>query len=101
MQPGTTTIKNGSRNVPTLLGKFLRDTTLARAAAFGLGATISFAALHPAVAEDYPSRQVTLIVPFPAGGGVDIAGRLIAQKLTDALGQQVIVENRPGAGSQI
>jgi len=54
-----------------------------------------------AVAEDYPARAVTLVVPFPAGGGVDTVGRVIAQKLTAALGQQVIVENRPGAGSMI
>jgi len=52
-----------------------------------------------AAAQDYPSRPITLIVAFPAGGGVDTAGRLIAQKLTAALGQQVIVENKPGAGS--
>jgi tripartite-type tricarboxylate transporter receptor subunit TctC len=55
----------------------------------------------PAVAEDYPSRLITLVVAFPAGGGVDSVGRLIAQKLSTALGQQVIVENRPGAGSVI
>jgi len=52
-------------------------------------------------ADDYPSRPITLIVPYPAGGGADAVGRLIAQKLTAALGQQVIVENRPGAGSVI
>jgi tripartite-type tricarboxylate transporter receptor subunit TctC len=52
-------------------------------------------------AEDYPSRPVTLIVPFPAGGGVDTIGRVIAARLTAALGQQVIVENRAGAGSVI
>jgi tripartite-type tricarboxylate transporter receptor subunit TctC len=54
-----------------------------------------------AVAEEYPSRVVSLVVAFPAGGGVDTIGRAIAQKLTDALGQQVIVVNRPGAGSVI
>jgi tripartite-type tricarboxylate transporter receptor subunit TctC len=54
-----------------------------------------------ASAEDYPARTVTLVVPYPAGGGVDTIGRVIAQKLTDALGQQVVVENRPGAGSVI
>src|SRR6476660_4988659 len=52
-------------------------------------------------AEEYPSRTVSLVVAFPAGGGVDTVGRVIAQKLTDALGQQVIVVNRPGAGSVI
>jgi tripartite-type tricarboxylate transporter receptor subunit TctC len=62
-------------------------------------AALAFA--MPAAAEDYPARQITLIVPYPAGGGVDIAGRLVAQKLTEALGQQVIVENRPGAGAVI
>jgi tripartite-type tricarboxylate transporter receptor subunit TctC len=58
---------------------------------------VSFAA----VAEDYPARTVSLIVPYPAGGGVDTVGRVIAQKLTEALGQQVLVLNRPGAGSVI
>jgi tripartite-type tricarboxylate transporter receptor subunit TctC len=66
-----------------------------------LAALLSFAAIAPAAAEDYPARNVTLIVPYPAGGGVDIAGRLVAQKLTAALGHQVIVENRPGAGAVI
>jgi tripartite-type tricarboxylate transporter receptor subunit TctC len=55
----------------------------------------------PAAAENYPSRTISLIVPFPPGGGVDTVGRVIAQKLTDALDQQVIVVNRPGAGSVI
>ena len=52
-------------------------------------------------AEDYPSRQISLIVPFPAGGGVDTVGRVVAQKLGEALNQQVLVINRPGAGSVI
>src|SRR5215831_2001242 len=54
-----------------------------------------------ATAGEYPSRVVSLVVAFPAGGGVDTVGRAIAQKLGDALGQQVIVVNRPGAGSVI
>jgi tripartite-type tricarboxylate transporter receptor subunit TctC len=57
--------------------------------------------LGAAAAEDYPSRAVSLIVPYPAGGGVDTVGRLVAQKLTEALNQQVLVLNRPGAGSVI
>ncbi|HEY4140491.1 MAG TPA: tripartite tricarboxylate transporter substrate-binding protein [Pseudolabrys sp.] len=52
-------------------------------------------------AQDYPTKGVSLIVPFPAGGGVDVVGRVVAQKLGDALGQQVLVLNRPGAGSVI
>src|SRR6187401_1946676 len=61
----------------------------------------AFAAPHAAVAEDYPARAVTLVIPYPAGGGVDTVGRIIAQRLTALLGQQVIVENRPGAGAVI
>ncbi len=64
-------------------------------------AAIFCCALTPASADDYPDRKISLIVPFPPGGGVDTVGRVIAQKLTDALGQQVIVVNRPGAGSVI
>src|SRR5215472_1620146 len=54
-----------------------------------------------AIAADYPTRTVDLVVPYPAGGGVDTVGRVIAQKLTEELGQQVIVVNRPGAGAVI
>ena len=54
-----------------------------------------------ATAQPYPARPVKLIVPFPPGGNTDIVGRLIAQKLTDAFGQQMYVENRGGAGGTI
>ena len=57
--------------------------------------------LAPAAAQDYPSRPITMIVPYPAGGGVDAMGRIIGQKLADALGQQVVIENRGGAGGMI
>jgi tripartite-type tricarboxylate transporter receptor subunit TctC len=52
-------------------------------------------------AQDYPTRPVTLIVPFPAGGGVDVVGRIVAEKLTAALGQQVVVDNRGGVAGVI
>jgi tripartite-type tricarboxylate transporter receptor subunit TctC len=55
----------------------------------------------PAHAQSYPSRTIRLIVPFPAGGVLDVMGRLIAQTLSASLGQQVIVDNRPGAGSTL
>ncbi len=50
-------------------------------------------------ATDYPNRQVNLIVPFAPGGGTDILGRLIGQKLSDRFGKAFVVENRPGAGT--
>jgi tripartite-type tricarboxylate transporter receptor subunit TctC len=48
---------------------------------------------------DYPNRQVNFVVPFAPGGGTDILGRLVGQKLTDRFGKSFVVENRPGAGT--
>ena len=50
---------------------------------------------------EYPERQITMIVCFGAGGGTDIAARLIADPLSKALGKAVVVENRPGAGGNL
>ena len=52
-------------------------------------------------AQDYPTKPVRFIVPYPPGGSSDVLARVIAQKLTDALGKQVIIENRPGATGNI
>jgi tripartite-type tricarboxylate transporter receptor subunit TctC len=52
-------------------------------------------------AADYPRRPVRLIVPFPPGGGTDILARVLAQKMTAAWGQQLVVDNRPGAGGTL
>jgi len=52
-------------------------------------------------AQSYPNKTIRMIVPFPAGGATDIVARLVAQKLGEAVGQQVIVDNRGGAAGTI
>ena len=59
------------------------------------------AAVCGAGAADYPNRVVTLVVPYPPGGGVDAMARVVAAKLSDAFKQQVIVDNKPGAGGTL
>src|SRR2546422_8290939 len=65
-------------------------------AALGISATVLTPT--PTLAQQYPNKPVKMIVPFAPGGGTDFIARFIAQRLTTALGAQVIVENRPGAG---
>ena len=65
-----------------------------------LAATLALAATA-AVAQPYPNKSVKLIVPYPPGGATDVIGRVMAQRLTTALGQQVVVDNRGGAGGNI
>ena len=67
------------------------------------GATFLLAAFTvvPLHAQDYPSRTVKVIVPFSPGGAVDGPMRVIAQELGKRLGQQFVVENKPGAGATI
>lgn len=64
-------------------------------------AALALAIAGPAVAAAYPDRPVRMIIPFPPGGTLDVVGRLLAQKLSDQLGQNVMVENRPGANGMI
>src|SRR5262245_50272094 len=55
----------------------------------------------PAHAQNFPIRPVRILVPLAAGGGMDTVTRALAQKLGDVFGQTVVVDNRPGAGSQV
>jgi tripartite-type tricarboxylate transporter receptor subunit TctC len=64
----------------------------------GLLTAVGLAALRVAQADQWPSRPVTMVVPFAAGGPTDVVGRIVADRLSDVLGQQVIVENVGGAG---
>ena len=65
-------------------------------------AGLALFAISPyALAQAWPAKPVRLIVPFPAGGATDIIGRLVAQKMTEVWGQNVIVENKPGAGTVV
>jgi tripartite-type tricarboxylate transporter receptor subunit TctC len=79
------------------------DVTKLRTAAIGavsLGLALSALAI-PAVADDYPSRPIRLIIPFPPGGSNDVVGRIVANQLGQKLGKQVFVDNRAGAGGVV
>jgi tripartite-type tricarboxylate transporter receptor subunit TctC len=89
----------GTPPLPSSRARYLRPW---RAAAWALFALVAASAGVPdAIAQAYPTHTVKLVVPFPPGGPLDATGRLIAQKLTEAWGQSVVVENKPGAGGNI
>lgn len=73
---------------------FPRRTLLLSAACLALPAV-------PALAQDYPTKTVTVVVPFSAGGGVDAIARLLADKLRVSLGQPVVIDNKPGASGML
>jgi tripartite-type tricarboxylate transporter receptor subunit TctC len=64
-------------------------------------ALLSVLSVGAVIAEDWPARNVTMIVPFPAGGSADILARAVAQELTEKLGKPFVIENRGGAGGNI
>jgi tripartite-type tricarboxylate transporter receptor subunit TctC len=66
-----------------------------------LGLALALAPCHGAVAQEWPSRPVTMIVPFPAGAVVDTLARAVANALSESFGRQFIVDNRTGAGGNI
>jgi tripartite-type tricarboxylate transporter receptor subunit TctC len=75
----------------------MKTKTMAAAVLAGLASLTA----GTAFAQDYPNRPVRMIVPFAAGGPTDVIARVVAQKLTEGLGQQVVVDNRAGAGGNI
>jgi tripartite-type tricarboxylate transporter receptor subunit TctC len=76
----------------------MRVWTLAVAGAIAIASAIAPSAV---LASDYPNKPIRLIVPYPAGGASDVVARLFAALLTQKLGQQVFIENKPGANGQI
>jgi tripartite-type tricarboxylate transporter receptor subunit TctC len=74
----------------------MRKLVVAAMAVLGIAA-----GLQPLSAQDYPSRPVRVVIPFAAGAGTDLLGRIVAQELTKRLGQQFFVENKPGAAAQV
>lgn len=66
-----------------------------------LAATASLAITGPSVAQTFPEKPLTLIVPFPAGGPTDVQARIVAKGMEEALGQQIVINNRAGAGGNV
>src|SRR2546423_4626224 len=66
-----------------------------------LGVLAALALMTPAWPQNYPDRPVRILIAFPAGGTIDTLGRILAQKLSEAWSQNVVIENRPGGGGNI
>ncbi len=95
---------DGSDEKVTLMLKKSSSNFLLRQLCSILSAAVcvaSFGVSLPVLGQEYPTKPMRLIVPFPPGGGTDILARLVGQKLTGSMGQQVIVDNRPGAGGSL
>ena len=71
---------------------------LLQLAAIGLAALATIPSSH---AQDYPARPVRLVVGFPPGGSADIVARIVAQALTQRMGQSFVIDNKPGAGGNL
>lgn len=82
-------------STPTKVSKLKRSVLL------GVAASAVWGLMGSAMAQDYPTKAIKLIVPYPPAGATDVIGRVMAQKLSTALGQQVIVDNRGGAAGSI
>src|SRR5262245_48313053 len=76
-------------------------TAMTRTISVLLAACGLIAAAAPASGQDYPTRPITLVVPFAPGGSASIAARAIADKMSETLGQQIVIDNRGGAGGTV
>ena len=98
-------VRISAENLPPLdQGRVPTDVTMYAprlAAALLIAAAVLGSGVAPAAAQDYPNRPITLVVPFAPGGSTTIVARIVADRLADALGQQIIVDNRPGAGGTV
>ncbi len=79
----------------------LEKSLVRRALLAGMAAAAVLGMTGPVLAQDYPNKVIKLVVPYPPGGATDVIGRVMAQKLSVALGQQVVVDNRAGAAGSI
>src|SRR5688500_1530630 len=80
----------------------MRERRMLKRRCLILGAAgIPVALTSPLSAQDYPNKPIRMIIPFPPGGSNDVVGRLIATKLGERLGKQIVVDNRGGAGGVI
>ncbi|WP_370154033.1 Bug family tripartite tricarboxylate transporter substrate binding protein [Ferrovibrio sp.] len=84
-----------------MTGVIRRDMLKGAAALVGAAAMALVASAGPVLADTYPSKPVTIVVPFPPGGSTDLLARQIAEKIAGPLGQPVVVENRGGAGGTV
>src|ERR1041384_7252000 len=90
-----------ARNLSTLTKRQRRGRPRKGVAGAPVAVAIILAALSSALAQDYPTRPITLIVPYAAGGGNDVMARTVAEKMSRTLGQQIVIENKGGAGGSI
>src|SRR5262252_1705348 len=102
MKPPVLDIETGGRFLAYPAGLGGSEASTVRRLNFLAAATIAFmATCGTGIAQTYPTRPITLIVPFPAGGGVDAVARIVAEKLASGLRQQVIIDNRGGVAGVI